>query len=137
MILRFFVSIMCVLVLFGPAAAGPSWTQQGHASWYGDPAKKRDKFHGKCVAYWPGRCVPFNTHSLVAAHRTLKFNTCVRVTNRNNSKSVYVRIIDRGPFAQTHKRVIDLSWAAMKALGGLHSGEVPVTLAKADRSQCS
>jgi rare lipoprotein A len=32
----------------------------------------------------------------VAAHRTLPFNTWVRVVNAANSKSVDVRIIDRG-----------------------------------------
>ncbi|MEX0841430.1 MAG: septal ring lytic transglycosylase RlpA family protein [Xanthobacteraceae bacterium] len=65
-----------------------------------------------------------NPKSLTAAHRTLKFGTRVRVTNRKNGRSVIVRIIDRGPFIRG--RVIDLSPAAARSLG--FSGLAPVTL---------
>jgi rare lipoprotein A len=67
-----------------------------------------------------------NFKSLVAAHRTLRFGTKVRVTNRRNGKSVVVRIIDRGPFIRG--RVIDLSPAAAREIG-LGWGLAPVTLA--------
>jgi rare lipoprotein A len=67
-----------------------------------------------------------NFKSLVAAHRTLRFGTQVRVTNRRNGKSVVVRIIDRGPFIRG--RVIDLSPAAAREIG-LGWGIAPVTLA--------
>jgi rare lipoprotein A len=68
-----------------------------------------------------------NFKSLVAAHRTLRFGTKVRVTNRRrNGKSVIVRIIDRGPFIRG--RVIDLSPAAAREIG-LGWGIAPVTLA--------
>jgi rare lipoprotein A len=49
----------------------------------------------------------------------------VRVTNRNNSKSVVVRINDRGPFVRG--RVIDLTPAGARAIG--FSGLAPVSLA--------
>ena len=49
----------------------------------------------------------------------------VKVTNRRNSKSVTVRINDRGPFIRG--RVIDVTPAAAQALG--FSGLAPVTLA--------
>jgi rare lipoprotein A len=52
---------------------------------------------------------------MTAAHRTLPFGTQVTVVNRNNGRSVVVRINDRGPFV--HGRVIDLSPAAALALG--------------------
>ncbi|MGL4581875.1 MAG: septal ring lytic transglycosylase RlpA family protein, partial [Flavobacterium sp.] len=42
-----------------------------------------------------------------AAHKSLPFNTKVKVTNLKNNKSVKVRINDRGPFAKG--REIDLS----------------------------
>jgi rare lipoprotein A len=71
-----------------------------------------------------GEIINFNT--LVAAHRTLRFGTKVRVTNRRNGKSVVVRIIDRGPFIRG--RVIDLSPAAAHQIG-LGWGLAPVTLA--------
>jgi rare lipoprotein A len=67
-----------------------------------------------------------NFKSLVAAHRTLRFGTQVRVTNRRNGRSVVVRIIDRGPFIRG--RVIDLSPAAAREIG-LGWGLAPVTLA--------
>jgi rare lipoprotein A len=67
-----------------------------------------------------------NFKSLVAAHRTLRFGTEVRVTNRRNGRSVVVRIIDRGPFIRG--RVIDLSPAAAREIG-LGWGLAPVTLA--------
>jgi rare lipoprotein A len=67
-----------------------------------------------------------NFTSLIAAHRTLRFGTRVRVTNRKNGKSVVVRIIDRGPFIRG--RVIDLSPAAARQIG-LGWGLAPVTLA--------
>jgi rare lipoprotein A len=67
-----------------------------------------------------------NFKSLVAAHRTLRFGTQVRVTNRRNGRSVVVRIIDRGPFIRG--RVIDLSPAAAREIG-LGWGIAPVTLA--------
>jgi rare lipoprotein A len=53
--------------------------------------------------------------ALTAAHRTLPFGTRVTVFNRDNGRSVVVRINDRGPFVQG--RVIDLSPAAARALG--------------------
>jgi rare lipoprotein A len=65
-----------------------------------------------------------NPGGLTAAHRTLKFGTHVRVTNRRNGRSVTVRINDRGPFV--HGRVIDVTPAGARALG--FSGLAPVTL---------
>jgi rare lipoprotein A len=53
--------------------------------------------------------------ALTAAHRTLPFGTRVRVTNRNNGRSVVVRVNDRGPFVRG--RIIDLTPAAARALG--------------------
>lgn len=61
---------------------------------------------------------------LTAAHRSLPFGTKVRVTNRNNGRSVVVRINDRGPFIRG--RVIDLTPAAAHAIG--FSGLAPVSL---------
>ncbi len=65
-----------------------------------------------------------NPHALTAAHKSLPFGTQVRVTNRNNGKSVVVRINDRGPFVRG--RVIDLTPAGARALG--FSGLAPVTI---------
>lgn len=50
-----------------------------------------------------------------AAHRTLPFNTMVKVTNLQNNLSVVVRVNDRGPFNK--KYCIDLSLGAAKKIG--------------------
>jgi rare lipoprotein A len=65
-------------------------------------------------------------HSLTAAHRTLPFDTTVRVTNLDNGLSVVVRINDRGPFKDD--RVIDLSLGAAKKIGLITNGTAPVKL---------
>jgi rare lipoprotein A len=64
----------------------------------------------------------FSPLKLTAAHRTLPFGTMVRVTNLYNSRTVVVRINDRGPF--TRSRIIDLTPAAAKELR--FSGLAPV-----------
>lgn len=64
--------------------------------------------------------------ALTAAHRTLPFGTWVRVTNLANSRTVTVRITDRGPFIPD--RVIDLSYEAAAAIGMTESGLARVRL---------
>lgn len=91
-------------------------TETGLASWYGHP------YHGRAAA--DGEI--YDMETMVAAHRTLPFNTWVRVVNMVNSKSVDVRIIDRGPFVDG--RVIDLSRAAARAIDLLGPGVGPVRL---------
>ena len=69
----------------------------------------------------------FDTYKdMTAAHRTLPFNTMLRVTNKVNSESVDVRINDRGPFV--HGRVIDLSVAAAEKIDMVRAGVVPVKI---------
>jgi rare lipoprotein A len=66
----------------------------------------------------------FNPDALTAAHKTLAFNTRVRVTNPANGKSVVVRINDRGPYIDG--RCIDLSRAAFQAIASLGLGAIDV-----------
>ena len=103
-----------------PAAPAPAPkigdTETGLASWYGHP------YHGRAAAN--GEI--YDMETMVAAHRTLPFNTWVRVLNVANSKTVDVRIIDRGPFVDG--RVIDLSHAAARAIELLGPGVGPVRL---------
>jgi rare lipoprotein A len=91
-----------------PVKIGDSET--GLASWYGHP------YHGRPAA--DGET--YDMETLVAAHRTLPFNTWVRVTNLSNQETVDVRIIDRGPFV--NGRIIDLSHAAARQIGLLGPG---------------
>ncbi|WP_067804103.1 septal ring lytic transglycosylase RlpA family protein [Actinomadura formosensis] len=85
---------------------------------------------GSCEAsyYWEGQMTasgePFDPSELTAAHKTLPLGSKVRVTNRNNDRSVIVRINDRGPYAGG--RCLDLSRAAMQKVGGTGAGVIPV-----------
>jgi rare lipoprotein A len=90
--------------------------ETGLASWYGHP------YHGRAAA--DGEI--YDMEQLTAAHRTLPFNTRVRVTNLENRKTVEVRIIDRGPFVDG--RVIDLSHAAAREIDLLGPGVARVRL---------
>lgn len=104
-------------------------TTSGHVA---KPKKKKYKVvrSGSCKAsyYWEGQMTasgePFDPSELTAAHKTLPMGTKVRVTNKNNGRSVVVRINDRGPYAGG--RCLDLSRAAMKKVGGTGAGVIPV-----------
>ncbi|HEV2603887.1 MAG TPA: septal ring lytic transglycosylase RlpA family protein [Microvirga sp.] len=79
--------------------------QVGQASWYGPG------FHGRRTANGE----TFNAGAYTAAHRYLPFGTRLKVVNKNNGRSVVVRINDRGPFHGG--RIIDLSRASAQAIG--------------------
>ncbi|GAA1802060.1 septal ring lytic transglycosylase RlpA family protein [Planosporangium flavigriseum] len=66
----------------------------------------------------------FHTADFTAAHKTLAFNTKVRVTNVSNGKSVVVRINDRGPFVSG--RCLDLSPAAFNTISSTSAGVATV-----------
>jgi rare lipoprotein A len=68
----------------------------------------------------------FDMNALTAAHPTLPFGTRVRVVNLDNDRTVDVRINDRGP--HVGGRILDLSYAAARALGALGSGVIPIRL---------
>ena len=132
-----FVAAMCVLMLAGcgkkklkahlpvpqarpaapPAAPLPvGTTERGLASWYGVP------YHGRQAA--DGEI--YDMETMVAAHRTMSFQTWVRVRNLSNDKTVDVRIIDRGPFVGG--RIIDLSHAAARQIDLIGPGVAQVEL---------
>ncbi len=90
--------------------------ESGTASWYGGKFQGRKTANGEI----------FDTYKFTAAHKTLPFNTIVRVTNLNNGLSVEVRINDRGPFVKG--RIIDLSRAAAEKLDMTASGVAPVRI---------
>jgi rare lipoprotein A len=90
--------------------------EEGIASWYGG------QFHGRLTANGE----TFDMNALTAAHRTLPFNSIVRVVRQDTEQSVIVRINDRGPFVDN--RVIDLSRAAADSLGITGTGIAPVRL---------
>jgi rare lipoprotein A len=98
--------------MVAPAPAG--YTEEGNASWYGEPFNGRRASNGEI----------YDMYKFTAAHRTLPFDTRVLVTNVNNGKSTTVRITDRGPFVEN--RIIDLSLAAAREIGLVGPGVAPV-----------
>ena len=91
-------------------------TEEGIASWYGHP------YHGRAAAN--GEI--YDMEKMTAAHRTLPFNTWVRVYDLDNNRTTEVRIIDRGPFVDG--RIIDLSHAAARELEMIGPGVARVRI---------
>src|SRR5664279_4989326 len=92
------------------------YEETGVASWYGHPYHGRQAANGEI----------YDMEKLVAAHRTLPFDTWVRVYDLDNDKTVEVRIIDRGPFVEG--RIIDLSHAAAQAIAMIGPGTAHVRM---------
>ena len=92
------------------------YDERGVASWYGEQFQGRPTSSGE----------PFEMNRLSAAHRTLPIPAWVRVTNLSNGRSVLLRVNDRGPFADTGRRIIDVSYAAAVRLGMVEAGTASV-----------
>ena len=88
----------------------------GYASWYGHPYHGRRTSNGET----------YDMNLMTAAHRTLPFDTVVKVSNLSNGKEVTVRINDRGPFVKD--RMIDLSYSAAKQIEMVGPGTARVNL---------
>jgi peptidoglycan lytic transglycosylase len=99
-----------------PVAAAPFFSQTGTASWYGRSHQGRPTASGET----------FDMNRMTAAHRTLPFDTVLRVTNLRSGQETSVRVNDRGPFGG--ERIIDLSAAAAQALGMRQDGIAPVRI---------
>lgn len=93
----------CTLVL-------AAQTQNGKASYYSRRSTGARTASGERLHH----------DSLTCAHRFYPFGTLLRVTNLSNDRTVVVRVTDRGPFGRG--RIIDLSYAAAKAIGMLAAG---------------
>jgi rare lipoprotein A len=91
-------------------------TEMGIASWYGHP------YHGRRAAN--GEI--YDMEKLTAAHKTLPFETWVRVENLSNRKTVDLRITDRGPFVRG--RIIDVSLAGARRIELVRPGIAKVRL---------
>jgi rare lipoprotein A len=92
---------LILILLCSPAYAG----QTVIATWYGQELAGNRTASGE----------RFNPNGLTAAHRSLPFGTCLRVSNPKTGRSVTVRVNDRGPF--TRGVSLDLSHGAARAIG--------------------
>jgi len=86
--------------------------QIGVASWYGS------HFQGRTTAAGER----FDMNLMTCAHPTLPMGTWLRITNLKNRRIAFVRVNDRGPV--TDGRIVDLSYAAARALGLAGLGKV-------------
>lgn len=95
-----------------PAGEGPgaSFAEVGIASYYGPRQAGRTTASGE----------RYDPSAFTCAHRTAPFGTRLRVTDLDTMRSVEVRVNDRGPAVKG--RLLDLSFAAARALGLLERG---------------
>ncbi|WP_306226412.1 septal ring lytic transglycosylase RlpA family protein [Bosea beijingensis] len=92
------------------------FTQVGMASWYGEA------FHGRRTANGE----VYDRFSVSAAHPTMPLPAYARVTNLMNSRSIIVRVNDRGPFHGG--RMMDLSQTTADALAFRHLGTARIKM---------
>lgn len=112
--MRMSIALMIFLMSlpFGNAQQAPatSFELYGTASYYAQ------KFEGRRTASG----AIFRQDSLTAAHKSLPMGTRVKVTNRENDRSIEVTINDR--MAKRSPHIIDLTKRGARELGILRTG---------------
>ncbi len=103
------------------ASPGPLWDV---ASWYGA------WHHGRPTASGE----PYDMEAMTAAHRSLPLGACLEVMRLANGRRVFVRVNDRGPYADG--RTIDLSHRAAELLEMVEAGIARVRLRPARPEAC-
>ena len=104
------IGVAVILFFFGP------FYETGIASWYGPGFDGNYTANGEI----------YDMNGISAAHKTLPFDTVVRVVDLETGRSIVVRINDRGPFIEG--RIIDLSKGAAVELGLIERGITRVGL---------
>ena len=99
-----------------PEKAASADSSDGKVAYYGK------KFNGRKTASGER----FNAGAMTMAHKTLPFGTMVKVTNIKNSKSVVVRVNDRGP--STPDRIADLTSGAASKIRMVRAGVIDAKL---------
>jgi rare lipoprotein A len=110
------IFLFAALVIIACQKGFSQTSEIGLASFY------NDKFEGKKTA--SGQV--YDQRKLTAAHRTLPFNTRLRVTNLKNKRTIIVTVNDRGPFVKG--RILDLSKAAAIKLDFIENGVTKIML---------
>ena len=124
--IRIFNAFLCLLIFFTlvecsslPEKRDSNWigyTESGKASYYAMKFQSKKTASGEF----------YDRAKKTAAHKKLPFGTKVRVTNIENSKSVIVKINDRGPFVKG--RIVDLSSSAFSRIADLGAGVIEVKI---------
>ena len=124
--MRIFKGFLCVLIFFTlvecssiPEKRYSKWvgyTESGKASYYAMKFQSKKTASGEL----------YDRAKKTAAHKKLPFGSKVRVMNIKNSKSVIVKINDRGPFVKG--RIVDLSSSAFSRIANLDAGVIEVKI---------
>ena len=109
------MTVMALVSVPAAQAASSGSIHHGQASWY------CTKCNGGTETASGER---LQDYAMTAAHKTLPLGSKVRVTNKENGRSVIVRINDRGPYIRG--RIIDLSRRAATVIAMRKAGVVPV-----------
>lgn len=97
------------------SSLSPTRILRGRASYYHDSLAGNPTSNGEI----------YDPRMLSAASRTLPFGTVVRVVRTDTTRSVLVRVNDRGPFGDK-RRILDLSREAARRLDMLLKGVAPI-----------
>lgn len=111
-----FLLILFLLISFKSYSKIASWYSQG--------------FEGKLTASG----YIYNSNQLTCASNKHKFGTVLRVTNKENKKSVIVVVTDRGSFDVKYGRDIDLSKSAFSKIENINKGLANVDIEVIDSS---
>jgi rare lipoprotein A len=106
-----------------PLLSSRGFEETGIASWYGG------EFHGRKTSN--GEI--YNMYCSTAAHKTLPFDTVVRITNLGTGREILARINDRGPFVRD--RIVDLSLKCAADLGIVNNGTAMVKVVALGRER--
>lgn len=112
--LRKVYSILAVLFLYS-ALVFAQQTETGMAKFYSDGLQGNPTAYGEF----------YDRAQFTASHRTYPKGTLLKVTRLDNSKSVIVRVNDRGPF-RSDGSIIDLSMAAASLIDLTLSGNAQI-----------
>jgi rare lipoprotein A len=115
-LLIFFTVLECSSVPTKRDSDWTGYTETGKASYYAMKFQSMKTASGEL----------YDKAKKTAAHKNLPFGTKVKVTNAKNSKSVIVKINDRGPFVKG--RIIDLSDSAFSSIANLNAGVIKVKI---------
>jgi len=124
--MRIFKGFLCALIFLSilecssvPAKSDSNWvgyTESGKASYYARKFQSKKTASGEL----------YDRAKKTAAHKKLPFGTMIKVTNKKNSKSVIVKVNDRGPFVKG--RIVDLSSSAFSRIASLDTGVIQVKI---------
>jgi rare lipoprotein A len=110
------IAVVSLAIVWPPAIATAQGAEESVANFYSD------KFQGKKLA--SGEV--YDKTKLTPSHKTLAFDTKVKVANLDNGKSVVVTSNDR--MKKSNPAVIDVSRQAAEDPGFIKSGKAKVKL---------